>query len=79
MRSMHEHERARDYVETQAPRQRFRVEPPVTRGAPPQTRTSAINASGSSEHAFTESPDITVCAFAICGRCGLQVHGTLRF
>jgi len=30
----------------------FRVEPPVTRTAPPQTRTSAINASGSSDYGF---------------------------
>ena len=28
----------------------FRVEPPVARKAPPQTRTSAINASGSSKY-----------------------------
>ena len=31
---------------------RFRVEPQVTRTAPPQTRTSAINTSGSSESRF---------------------------
>ena len=31
----------------------FRVEPPVPLSAPPQIRTSAINASGSSNHGFT--------------------------
>jgi len=57
----------------------FRVEPPVTRGAPPQTRTSAINASGSSGHAFAKSPDITVYAFAICGQCERPVRETVGF
>ena len=32
--------------------QYFRVEPQVTRTAPPQVRTSAINTSGSSSHGF---------------------------
>ena len=30
----------------------FRVEPPVTQTAPPQTRKSAINAPGSSDYGF---------------------------
>jgi len=50
----------------------LRVEPPVTRKAPPQTRTSAINASGSSNYAFAKCPDITAGVWLLDVLSGVQ-------